>query len=136
MASTRAATAKERAAKTGARKWAVISAEWERSGLRQAEFCRQRGVAVRTLRWWRWRLGREATPCDPGAARPVTSSPPPPAITPAFLPVQVIAEPRRRRRRPTPTIDIVLQRRRRVRVSADFDARLLARVVSVLEAIP
>lgn len=30
----------------------------ERSGLSQREFCRRHGIALRTLTWWRRRLGR------------------------------------------------------------------------------
>lgn len=118
----------------GALKWERLSAEWESSGLRQTEFCRQRGLAVHTLRWWRWRLrGDEGRPRAAKAPVPVPAAPP---TVPTFVPVQVVAEPLRPRCQQHATMEIVLRRRRRVRVGADFDARLLARVVRVLEAIP
>lgn len=120
----------------GAQKWRELSQEWERSGLPQTEFCRQRGLAVHTLRWWRWRLRlggarKLARRLKAAVGVPSSSSP-----MPSFVPVQVIAEARQPRRRELPTMDIVLRRRRRVRIDADFDARMLARVVRVLEAIP
>lgn len=120
----------------GASKWMELSDEWERSGLMQTEFCRQRGLAVHTFRWWRWRLGRSRKAGHSLVSKATVTALAAPTATPAFLPVQVIAEPRRTRRQRLSTMDIVLRRRRRVRVTAEFDARLLARVVSVLEAIP
>lgn len=116
-------------------KWAQLSAEWETSGLGQAEFCRQRGVALHSLRWWRWRLARDSVR---SAAPPMTADRVRPSraiSSPTFVPVQVIDAPRQRGS-PGPPLEIVLRRSRRIRVSADFDARLLAHVVSVLEAIP
>jgi hypothetical protein len=117
----------------GEQNWAELSVQWEQSGLRQSEFCRQHGLSVQTFRWWRWRLGSGK------AGRPLASrmpAAPTPTAMATFVPVEVIAAPKRPRRARQPTMDVVLRRRRRVRVSADFDARFLARVVSVLEALP
>jgi hypothetical protein len=36
--------------------WGELLAEWEGSGLSQAEFCRRRGVKAVTLAWWKRRL--------------------------------------------------------------------------------
>jgi hypothetical protein len=36
--------------------WRRILAEWERSGLSQAEFCRRRGIKAVNLAWWKRRL--------------------------------------------------------------------------------
>ena len=36
--------------------WRRLLAEWERSGLSQAEFCRRRGLKAVTLAWWKRRL--------------------------------------------------------------------------------
>lgn len=121
------------AEQTGASKWLALSHEWERSGVSQVEFCQQRGLAVASLRWWRWRLGTRARQSGSRVQLvPVASRSPAP-----FVPVEVIGEavshlPAAR----LATVDIVLRRGRRVRVGADFDALLLARIVKVLEAIP
>jgi len=36
--------------------WQRLLAGWERSGLRQAEFCRRRGIKAVNLAWWKRRL--------------------------------------------------------------------------------
>ena len=36
--------------------WRQVVADWERSGLSQAEFCRRRGIAAVTFAWWKRRL--------------------------------------------------------------------------------
>lgn len=118
--------------------WVQLCADWERSGLRQAEFCRRRGLNLGTLRWWRSQLRTRARRdvqvlAPPARAAPATTIP-----VPTFVPVTVTADavavsPRRAR---GPTVDVVLRGHRRVRVGPDLDERLLARVVLVLEAIP
>jgi len=43
--------------------WRRLLREWERSGLSQAEFCRQRGIKAVNLAWWKRRLrGGQSTP--------------------------------------------------------------------------
>ena len=118
--------------------WVQLCADWQSSGLRQAEFCRRRGLNLGTLRWWRSQLRTHARRdvqvlAPPARAAPATTSP-----VPTFVPVTVTAgevavAPRRAR---GPTIDVVLRGHRRIRVGPDLDERLLARVVLVLEAIP
>jgi hypothetical protein len=50
-----------------AKEWARLLDELERSGQTTAAFARARGIRVDTLKWWRWRLQREA---KRGAAKP------------------------------------------------------------------
>lgn len=120
---------------TGAQKWARLIARWRESGLNQVEFCREHGLAVYTLRWWKWRLGG-GVPGSRGSPS-ARAAPDPQTSLPAFVPVQIVS-PDEGPRVPPPrsTIDVLVRGRRRVRVGADFDARLLARLVAVLEAIP
>jgi hypothetical protein len=40
--------------------WQRLLADWERSGLSQAEFCRRRGVKAVTFAWWKRRLSQLA----------------------------------------------------------------------------
>ncbi len=40
-----------------ARYWEGLVAEWEQSGLTQAEFCRRRGVNDVSFAWWKRKLG-------------------------------------------------------------------------------
>ena len=42
-----------------AEEWGRLLRELERSGQALAAFARARGICVDTLKWWRWRLGRE-----------------------------------------------------------------------------
>ena len=118
--------------------WVGLCAAWERSGLRQSEFCRQLGLNVGTLRWWRSQLrplpARDAPSRQPAAVATLV----PTAASPTFVPVTVTPAERMSplRRVRGSTIDVVLRGRRRVRVGPDFDEHLLARVVAVLEATP
>lgn len=118
--------------------WARLCRAWERSGLRQADFCRQLGLNVETLRWWRSHLRRRPARDAPARRPPASETLAMPAAPPRFVPVIVTsAQPTAPVRRARgPTIDIVLRGRRRVRVGADLDVHLLARVVVALEAIP
>lgn len=117
--------------------WARLCAAWARSGLRQAEFCRQVGLNVGTLRWWRSRLRRFPTRDAPALVPEAADTLATPVAPPSFVPVVVTSA-----RGPAPartrgsTIEIVLRRSRRVRVGPDLDEHLLARVVTALEAIP
>jgi hypothetical protein len=42
--------------------WKQRIAKWRASGERVEVFCAQHGLRVGTLKWWAWKLGREATP--------------------------------------------------------------------------
>ena len=42
--------------------WKQRIARWRASGERIEVFCAQHGLRVGTLKWWAWKLGREATP--------------------------------------------------------------------------
>lgn len=118
--------------------WVQLCADWQRSGLRQAEFCRRRGLNVGTLRWWRSQLrthARRDVQVQAPAARaaPATTRPVPTFVPVIVTPGAVAVSSRQAR---SPTIDVVLRGHRRVRVGPDLDERLLARVILVLEAIP
>ena len=39
--------------------WVELIKQYERSGLTTEEFADKRGIPVKTLRWWMWRLRRE-----------------------------------------------------------------------------
>jgi len=99
--------------------WRALIEECRRSGLRQAEFCRRRGIAPGTLSCWKHTLAHEAPP--------------------TFVPVQVVAA-----RRPSvdataggPTdgggeIEIVLACGDLVRVRGRIDATWLGEVLQTL----
>jgi hypothetical protein len=109
--------------------WRAVLEEWRRSGLRQVEFCRRRGIPPGTLSCWKHKLAREAQ----GAARPATSEPAGPRARPAFVPVRVVSPPT-----PAPAdgvgeLEIVLGGDRLVRVRGRVDAEWLRQVLGALE---
>jgi hypothetical protein len=57
-----------------ARYWQRLVAAWQKSGLRQAEFCRRRKVKAVTFAWWKRRLKGPAKPTrrheGPSGGRP------------------------------------------------------------------
>jgi hypothetical protein len=67
--------------------WLGIVEECRRSGLRQSEFCRRRGIPPGTLSCWKHKLTHERAP----TARPSAPIPARPAERPAFLPVRITA---------------------------------------------
>jgi hypothetical protein len=120
-----------------AQRWARCLEDWKNSGLSQVDFCRRKKLSIYSLRWWKWRLGRDSS--RPGARAPVEDvAPQLPAVRPWFVPVEVVPGPRGQGDAPPQrsSIDVFLRGKRRVRVVGEFDAALFARVVSTLEAVP
>jgi transposase len=64
-----------------ARAWARLVAAWQKSGKSADEFAASRGIAPRTLTWWRWRLGSKppSPPSAPLRLVPIQVEPSPPA---------------------------------------------------------
>lgn len=92
-----------------------IAAAYETSGLGQAEFCEQRGIALKTLaryvaRYRRERRGKE------GVAQ--------------WIPVEVAAK-----HRDAALLSVVLDGGRRIEVGRGFDAETLRRLVVALERV-
>ena len=49
--------------------WAKRVERWKDSGLTCSEFCAEVGVNPRTLKYWSWRLQKDAAPAAGGAAK-------------------------------------------------------------------
>lgn len=110
--------------------WRALLEEWRRSGLRQAEFCRRRGIPRGTLSCWKHKLAREAQ----GAVGPATSQP----AGPAFVPVRIVPPQALSLTRPPEAprageLEIVLGRGRLVRVRGRVEVEWLRQVLGVLE---
>jgi hypothetical protein len=113
-----------------------VLSEWERSGLSQAEFCRQRGINAVTLAWWKRRLrGTDA----PGGGRRGrwTGGPAPTGFVELPLPRAASA------RRVWHTLsgassaqcyELVLPSGVELRLPEDFDPQRVARLVQALGA--
>src|SRR5262245_49856140 len=95
-----------------AREWRRWISQWQASGLTVRTFCARHGVSTPSFYHWRRVLERRA------------------AEEPAFVPVQVVAD-------PTPpqasALEVVLVDGRVVRVAPGFDAATLRRLLVVLE---
>jgi len=98
--------------------WRGVIEEWERSGVSQAEFCRQRRVSLSSLRWWRWSLKKR----DRRETRPT------------FLPIRVVPGPLERTpERESDGFEVLLRQGYCVRVPRNFEAESLLRLLGVLE---
>ena len=106
--------------------WRELIEECSASGLTQGEFCDERGVAVASLRWWKWELGRRDK-----TRRPTKKAA---AVTPTgLLPVRIIsAAPPERAPGNDSCFEVVLPRGARIRVPQDFDAEALGRLITVV----
>jgi len=106
--------------------WRERLESWRRSGLSQAEFCRQRRLSPVSLSWWKRRFARQESAT--------------PAISPRteWLAVRAVptatAEPCGEGSEPQ--LEVVLRGGRRVRVGPGFDASALLRLVQALESLP
>ena len=96
--------------------WARRVGEWRRSGVSASRFCRGRGFAVSTFRWWAWRLGSsgEAAAECAGLVRIEVDAP-----EPACSPVP---------------FEIVLPDGIEIRVVSGFNADALRRLLYCVEA--
>jgi transposase len=115
------------------RSWRRTMAEYARSGLSIADFCRREGLKPWTFRWWRQELTRRdretTTDGVDRAPSPTTDL----VVRSAFLPVQLVPD------EPEPPletapVEIVLPTGPTVRVPRGFDPPTLDAVLSVLEA--
>jgi hypothetical protein len=116
--------------------WRSLIAEYERSGLKQGEFCRRRGVVAGTFAFWKHTLAHEARDSRAGAM--VADFTPP-----TFLPVRVVGRPKPRGEHAPNLlataadgeIEIVLDDRRRVRVRGWVDPAWLGEVLRTMEML-
>ena len=94
--------------------------EFVQSGLRQTEFCRQRGVVLNTLKRYLKRV-RKAQRAAAGCG--------------ALVAVEVAAASPAQTRESVNSLAVVLSSGRRIEVGERFDSATLARLVTVLERL-
>ena len=132
--------AKDRYQRRSPAQWHTLIQQWQRSELSQAQFCRERGLALSTFQLWRRRLANSA-----GVAADVSEAPPASAdrVKSRLLPVQILAD----SAGPRPTgseahgeidgssrsgLRLVISPQLSVEIAPDFDPLTLRRVVSAL----
>jgi hypothetical protein len=109
-----------------AEEWEKLIREFEDSGETAAAFARARGIRPDTLKWWRWRLGREARATKPAASRRAA-----PRVR--LLPVQPVHDVAPRdRETPTPVWELVAPTGYELRV---YDRRGLGVLRAALSAV-
>ena len=103
--------------------WRERVAAWRASGLTQAAFCREHGLAPAELSWWKHELARR------DQAFKTESSPTPKRTTTrrAFIPVRISPSPARE------GFELVLRGGQTIRMGASFDETSLRRLLAVLE---
>jgi hypothetical protein len=97
---------------------------WQASGLTAAEFGRKLGVSEKSLRWWKWQLGR---PRERPARKTRSAERTRTDVSPLTF-VEMTAAVQRE------PLEVVLAGGTRIRLPTDFDVAVLARLLDVLEA--
>jgi len=108
------------------RYWQQMLREWAKSGLSQADFCRQREIKPATFYWWKRKLlaNGNAAPRSRSRGNRVSAL----SGQGGFAEVRLTAAACHR------TYEVVLSRGRAIRLSGDFDADIVTRLISAVEA--
>ncbi len=101
------------------RHWRQLIEECSRSGLTQAEFCRQRGIKGATLSWWKRQLRQRGALAGEDC---------PAKAADRFVEVRVPGPPAE------PAYELVLRGGRSIRVPSRFDPQILSRLITAVES--
>ena len=123
--------------------WSAVVAQFNRSGLTQADFCRTRDLSVNSFRQWLYRLRHSTPATDRRRTRISISTKPvsPRAENPAFLPVHIRPEHSATTDSyqgvvASQSLEVILGHDRRVRIPVGFDPVTLRQLLEVLEEQP
>jgi hypothetical protein len=122
-----------------ARHWRRLIAAWQRSGLSQVDYCRERGINAGTFAWWKRRLTAEAAG---GAKRGFPHRRRVAAKTGQFVEVCVpdsktISAPismTPANSATEPVCEIILARGRSIRLFGALDPASVSRLITVVES--
>jgi len=131
-----------------ARYWADQLAGWERSGLSQAEFCRQQGLKGGAFAWWKRQLQKAGgKPLRPARARVKGKQPKrrEPSVDARTGPVptrrgrpakasQRFVEVRLTGMSSASAYEVMLAQGRSIRVPSQFDPQILSRLITAVES--
>ena len=117
--------ARERVTIRRRRHWARLVAEWERTGLSEVVFCRERQITLAPFRWWKSRLSRA------DARGSESATPSVPQRSSRLVPVRVVPSAPDAGAAP---LEVVCGSRT-IRVHGDFDAQVLSKLLRAVEDI-
>ena len=109
-------------------RWSAILSDFRRSGLSQADFCRQRNISLASFRYHFYKP--QSPKPAPSTAR--SSSGP----DHHFLPVTILPDPILSSTASQPHFELILSNGRRIAVAPGFDTQRLRRLIAVVEARP
>ena len=127
--------------RTVALRWNTIFHDFRRSGLTQAEFCRQHQISLYSFRYHFYQPCTSKLTCSddrsPSGTKLTSSDDRSPSSTDHhFLPVTILPD-------PTPTIsaaqshlELIIPNGRRIAIAPGFDSQTLRRLIAVVEEHP
>jgi hypothetical protein len=109
-------------------RWKALLNDFRRSGLTQAEFCRQRNVPLASFRYHFYKpLSSKSAPSDEHS---------PASADHGFLPVTILPDPILSITASQPHLEVILTNGRRIAVAAGFDPQTLRHLIAVVEERP
>ena len=98
------------------RHWETRIRDWEQSGLRQTEYCRQNGLKIRNFGYWKRRLNQSSTDVS-------------------FVSLQVQSNIFQTACSSAASLKVVLGRGQKIEVDKGFDPTTLKRLIYTLEGL-
>jgi hypothetical protein len=109
-------------------RWNAIVSDFRRSGLTQANFCRQRNISLASFRYHFYKpLSPKPTPSDARSSASPDHH---------FLPVTILPDPILSSTASQPHFELILSNGRRIAVAPGFDTQTLRRLIAVVEERP
>jgi hypothetical protein len=125
-------------------RWNAIVGDFRRSGLTQADFCRQRNISLASFRYHFYKPA-SSEPARSDRYSPASPVSPKPAPSDArssassdhqFLPVTIIPDPILSSTASHPHLELITSNGRRIAVAPGFDTQTLRRLIAVVEERP
>ncbi len=125
-------------------RWNAIVSDFRRSGLTQADFCRQRNISLASFRYHFYKPasskpahGDKRSPASPGSPKPAPSDAHCSAsLDHQFVPVTILPDPIFSGTASQPQLEVITSNGRRIAVSPGFDTQTLRRLIAVVEERP
>ena len=109
-------------------RWNAIVSDFRRSGLTQADFCRQRDISLASFRYHFYKpLSPKPTPSDARSSASPDHH---------FLPVTILPDAVLSSTACQPHLELILSNGRRIAVAPGFDTQTLRRLIAVVEERP